>query len=80
VLQHVSSEKNVVGDVLISGSLVAAYRIERVIGTRHIGTIYLARNPDLSPQTTHSKFSTAIFYTTPISSEQVVTLLVVHAA
>jgi len=68
VLQHVSSEKNVVGDVLISGSLVAAYRIERVIGTRHMGTIYLARNPDLSPQTTHSKFSTAIFYTTPISA------------
>jgi len=62
------AKRNAVGDVLISGSLVAANRIERMIGTGHMGTIDLARNPDLSPQTTHSKFSTAIFYTTPISA------------
>lgn len=30
-----------------TGSVVAGYRIERVIATGHMGTIYLARDPDL---------------------------------
>ena len=29
------------------GSTLAGYRIERVIGTGHVGTVYLARSPDL---------------------------------
>lgn len=35
------------GAVLTSGSTIAGYRIERVIGTGQMGTIYLARSPDL---------------------------------
>lgn len=33
--------------VLQIGSTLAGYRIERVIGTGHVGTVYLARSPDL---------------------------------
>ncbi|MCH9731731.1 MAG: protein kinase [Actinomycetia bacterium] len=33
--------------VLEIGSTLAGYRIERVIGTGHVGTVYLARSPDL---------------------------------
>src|SRR3954454_7301087 len=35
------------GDVLRSGSVVGGYRIQRVIGNGHMGTIYLAKHPDL---------------------------------
>lgn len=35
------------GEVLANGVVVDGYRIERVIGTGRMGTIYLARNPDL---------------------------------
>jgi serine/threonine-protein kinase len=35
------------GDVLTRGSVVAGYRIERVLGTGRMGTIYLVQNPDL---------------------------------
>lgn len=35
------------GVVLTNGAVVDGYRIDRVIGTGRMGTIYLARNPDL---------------------------------